>query len=126
MKYILIVFGLLAFFKSNAQTSVSPEEQDTVKKAVMATYYHPKFEGRRTSSGSRYHATRLTAAHRTLPFGTIVTVTNPTNGKSVKVKITDRGPFVRRFSIDLSERAAKLIGIFNKGIAKVKLMYVLP
>ena len=126
MKYMLIVVVLFCFFKSSAQTNEGSEDQDTVRKAALATYYHPKFEGRRTSSGTRYHAKKLTAAHRSLPFGTIVTVTNPENGKSVKVKITDRGPFVKRIAIDLSERAAKLIGIFNEGIAKVSLKYALP
>ncbi|MGY3053639.1 rare lipoprotein A [Pedobacter sp. UYEF25] len=126
MKYVLIVVVLFCFFKSSAQTNEDSEVQDTVRKAALATYYHPKFEGRSTSSGTRYRAKKLTAAHRSLPFGTIVTVTNPENGKSVKVKITDRGPFVKRIAIDLSERAAKLIGIFNEGISKVTLKYALP
>ncbi len=126
MKFVLLLICCFCFLHGFAQDSELESEPDSINKSVMATYYHPKFEGRRTSSGAKYRASKLTAAHRTLPFGTIVTVTNPKNGKSVDVKITDRGPFVKRFSIDLSERAAKLIGIFSKGIARVTLQYVRP
>ncbi|RZK66096.1 MAG: septal ring lytic transglycosylase RlpA family protein, partial [Pedobacter sp.] len=96
---------------------------DSIKKTVLATYYHRKFEGRRTTSGAKYKAKKLTAAHRTLPFGTMIRVTNPDNGKSVTVKVNDRGPFSKRLAIDLSESAAKQIGIYRQGVAKVNLSY---
>jgi rare lipoprotein A len=123
MKYLLIVILCLPFLKLNAQDSNLNNEPDSVTKTGMATYYHRKFEGRKTSSGVKYRSGNLTAAHRTLPFGTKVLVTNPLNGKSVIVKINDRGPFIKRFVIDLSESAARKIGIFSKGVAKVQLSY---
>lgn len=75
------------------------------KKSAHASYYHDKFHGRKTASGKKYDKTKLTAAHKKLPFGTKVKVTNESNGKSVVVEITDRGPFVRSREIDLSRRA---------------------
>ncbi|WP_395060998.1 septal ring lytic transglycosylase RlpA family protein [Flavobacterium sp.] len=75
------------------------------KKTAHASYYADKFHGRRTASGKKYDKTKLTAAHKSLPFGTIVRVTNESNGKSVIVEITDRGPFVRGREIDLSRKA---------------------
>ena len=113
------------FLQGKAQNSGSLNEPDSVKKTVLATYYHRKFEGRRTTSGAKYRAKKLTAAHRTLPLGTLITVTNPDNGKSVIVKVNDRGPFSKKLAIDLSERAAKQTGIFTKGVARVKLSYTL-
>lgn len=123
MKYLLLLSFCFLFLQGKAQNSDSSNGPDSIKKTVLATYYHRKFEGRRTTSGAKYRAKKLTAAHRTLPFGTLVTVTNPDNGKSVVVKVNDRGPFSKRLAIDLSERAAKQIGIFRKGIAKVSLSY---
>ncbi len=76
-----------------------------------ATWYGPKFHGRKTASGERYNMNRLTAAHKTLPFGTLVEVTNLNNGQSVVVRINDRGPFARGCVIDLSKAAAKQIGL---------------
>lgn len=84
------------------------------KKAAHASYYADKFTGKRTSSGSRFDNNKYTAAHKKLPFGTIVKVTNEKNGKSVVVEITDRGPFVKSREIDLSKRAFMDIAT-NKG-----------
>jgi rare lipoprotein A len=75
------------------------------KKGANASYYADKFHGRKTASGKKYNKTQYTAAHKKLPFGTMVKVTNEVNGKSVTVEITDRGPFVRAREIDLSKRA---------------------
>ena len=77
------------------------------KKGAHASYYADKFNGRRTTSGTRFDNNKYTAAHKKLPFGTKVKVTNEANGKSVIVEITDRGPFVRSREIDLSKRAFK-------------------
>lgn len=79
---------------------------------VTAAYY---WQGTRTANGERFNPHGLTAAHRTLPFGTKLTVTNPRTGKSVEVRINDRGPFVRGVSIDLSLGAAKAIGMRGTG-----------
>ena len=75
------------------------------KKEVHASYYADKFNGRRTTSGRKFDNNKYTAAHKKLPFGTKVKVTNEKNGKSVIVEITDRGPFVKSREIDLSKRA---------------------
>ena len=85
----------------------------------IASYYGGKFHGRRTASGARYDQTALTAAHRTLPFGTLVRVTNPRNGRSVVVRVTDRGPYVRGRALDLSREAARRLGMLSQGIARV-------
>ena len=75
------------------------------KKNAHASYYHDKFNGRRTASGEKFNNNNYTAAHKKLPFGTKVRVTNESNGKSVIVEITDRGPFSKSREIDLSRRA---------------------
>lgn len=107
-------------FVLNAQ-----EKVDTVKKIIYTTYYAKKFEGRKTTSGQRYRAKNFTAAHRTLPFGTIVKVRNLHNNKTVEVKVNDRGPFSKKFQLDLSAAAAKTIGIYRLGYAKVEISYVM-
>lgn len=85
----------------------------------VASWYGPGFHGNKTASGERFNKHDLTAAHKTLRFGTKIKVTNPKNGKSVIVRINDRGPFVGNRVIDLSEKAAKVIGIKNQGVGKI-------
>ena len=84
-----------------------------------ASFYAQKFHGHKTASGERLHKDSLTCAHRSYPFGTLLRVYNPANGKSVLVRVTDRGPFVRGRIIDLSWRAAKELGIISQGVAMV-------
>ena len=91
-----------------------------------ASYYSNKLHGRKMANGQPYHRKKLTAAHRTLPFGTKVKVTNLQTNKSVKVKITDRGPFVKGRIVDLSEAAAKRLDYIDEGIAPVKVKVVKP
>lgn len=86
-----------------------------------ASYYGKKFHGRRTASGEVYNQYELTAAHRTLPFGTVCRVTNLSNGKSVRVRINDRGPFVKGRIIDLSYRASQVLEGLRAGVFEVKL-----
>lgn len=88
-----------------------------------ASYYADKFEGRKTASGETFRQNGLTGAHRTLPFGTKVTVINISNGKSVTVRINDRGPFSQGRVIDLSKKAAKRIGMISTGVAVVEIKY---
>lgn len=85
-----------------------------------ATFYHHKFQGKRTSDGGTYHKDSMTCAHKTYPLGALLLVKNPKNGKEVVVKVTDRGPFSRRLMIDLSYRAAKALDIIRYGIAPVE------
>ncbi len=86
---------------------------------VIATYYSNKLKGRHTTDGSRYHPDSMTCAHKTYPFGTYLKVRNPKNDCEVIVKVTDRGPFDKRLSIDLSYSAAKILDIVRLGIAPV-------
>ncbi len=87
----------------------------------LASWYGPKFAGRLTSDGEVFDPSKLTAAHRTLPFGTLVKVTNLVNGRSVVVRINDRGPFKPNRIIDLSRGAAEAIGMISMGVARVRL-----
>lgn len=86
-----------------------------------ASYYGPGFQGKKTASGERFDMNALTAAHRRLPFGARVRVTNLDNGKSVVVRINDRGPFKKSRVIDLSLAAARKIGMTATGTARVRL-----
>ncbi|WP_349371264.1 septal ring lytic transglycosylase RlpA family protein [Salinarimonas sp.] len=90
-------------------------------KTAHASWYGPGFHGRKTANGERFDQDGLTAAHKTLPFGTKVRVTNVANGKSVVVRINDRGPFVRGREIDLSRGAAKAVGMVGSGVAQVRM-----
>jgi rare lipoprotein A len=89
-----------------------------------ATWYGKEHHGRKTASGERFSRWKLTAAHRSLPLGTKVKVTNPRTGRHVMVTINDRGPYgkAKRCVIDLSEEAAKRLGVMGQGVAQVQLM----
>jgi rare lipoprotein A len=91
---------------------------------VKASWYGSEFAGRRTASGEAYDPNSLTAASKTLPLGSVVRVTNPENGRSVRVRINDHGPYVRGRGLDLSHRAAQRLGITGKGVARVKVVKI--
>lgn len=88
----------------------------------VASWYGPGFHGKTTSNGERYNQNAMTAAHKLLPFGTRLRVTNLENGRVTEVRINDRGPFVGTRIIDLSRAAAKELGMLNKGTARVRLV----
>lgn len=90
----------------------------------VASYYGPGFHGRLTANGEIYNQNAMTAAHRTLPFGTRLKVTNLNNGQTTFVRVNDRGPYVGGRIIDLSVAAAKQIGSTHSGVARVKLEVV--
>lgn len=90
----------------------------------IASWYGPGFQGKRTANGEVYDMYGISAAHKTLPFGTIVKVVDLDTGKSVVVRINDRGPFIAGRIIDLSKGAAEKLGIIGKGIAHVGLRIV--
>lgn len=92
--------------------------------SLITSYYSPKFEGDRTASGQRHDSEALMAAHRTLPFGTILRVTNLRNGRDVIVRVNDRGPFSPRLGLDISQAAAREINMIRAGIAKVQVEVV--
>lgn len=87
--------------------------------AGIASYYGPGFHGRRTASGERFNQNAMTAAHRTLPFGSRVRVINLGNGKAVVVRVNDRGPFVRGRVVDISRGAAIQLGMIHRGVIRV-------
>ncbi len=86
-----------------------------------ASFYGAGLHGRPTANGERFDKNKLTAAHRTLKFGTCVDVENLDNGRQVKVRINDRGPYVGNRLIDVSEAAARALGMLEKGLARVRL-----
>ena len=90
----------------------------------QASFYGPRFHGRRTASGERYDQHALTAAHKTLPFGTLVRVRSLVTGKEVDVRVTDRGPFTRGRIIDVSRAAAEALGMIGLGVKQVSLHIV--
>jgi rare lipoprotein A len=95
---------------------------EAAAQAQIATYYGKEFAGRRTASGERFNPGAMTAAHRTLAFGTKVRVTNSRNGRSVIVRINDRGPFVKGRSIDLSSGAARAIGMGTSADVRIEVI----
>ena len=107
---MISTLGLYSFNKYNAEDA----------KTSFASFYHDKFNGRKTASGEIFSNRKLTAAHRTLPFGTIVQVTNLRTGKSVEVRINDRGPFHSSRALDLSKAAFDSIGNTARGIMPVE------
>ncbi|WP_267383963.1 septal ring lytic transglycosylase RlpA family protein [Cyanobacterium sp. uoEpiScrs1] len=97
------------------------KEQVISLRKGMASWYGPGFHGRLTANGERYNQNGLTAAHKNLPFGTKVRVTNLNNGRSITVRINDRGPYAHGRIIDLSKGAARVIGLMGSGVAPVKI-----
>lgn len=102
-------------------TSCSTWKVREVSQSGIASWYGQKFQGRTTASGEKFDMHQLTAAHPSLPFGTHVRVKNRNNGKSVRVRINDRGPFTKGRIIDLSFAAAEKIGMIQSGEAPVDL-----
>ncbi len=94
------------------------------KTDVTASFYADKFHGRKTASGEKFNMYDYTAAHKTLPFGTVLKVTNLANGKSVNVRVNDRGPFAKGREIDVSKAAAKELDMIDEGTATVSLVIV--
>ncbi|MBN2414032.1 septal ring lytic transglycosylase RlpA family protein [candidate division KSB1 bacterium] len=92
----------------------------------LASYMAQELQGRTTASGEKFNMWALTAAHKTLPFGTIVRVINLENNKSVDVRINDRGPFKRGRIIDLSYEAARILDFINNGLTKVEIRVIKP
>ncbi|MGO2231069.1 septal ring lytic transglycosylase RlpA family protein, partial [Psychrobacter sp.] len=102
-------------------TAVASNSVSKFKQTGLASWYGRKFHGRKTASGETFDMNGLTAAHRSLPLNCYVKVTNNTNGKSVVVKVNDRGPFHGNRVMDLSYGAAKQLGITNKGVGNVSI-----
>ncbi len=115
--YLLMMLSLIKGNPASAQL-LGKEEKG------KASFYAKMFHGRKTSLGEKFNEQEYTAAHRSLPFNTMVEVTNPTNKRSVIVRINDRGPYNRSRLIDLSHAAAEYLGIIGSGVATVTLRVV--
>ncbi len=115
---LVVLTGFKAVHNNVQQEEVKLKQY---KQNVVATYYADKFNGRKTSSGERFDNTKYTAAHKTLPFGTMVRVTNLTNGKWVDVRVNDRGPHNKKLEIDITKKAFKEIANTNSGIINVNI-----
>jgi rare lipoprotein A len=108
-----------------ARTTPAPTTwTEQLAQSGVASYYASALHGRRTANGERFDTRALTAAHNTLPFGTVVRVENVANGRSVDVRVNDRGPFVSGRIIDVSPRAAEHLGMIDAGLASVRVYVV--
>lgn len=113
--FVLALFGVAATMSTARADFVGSPKPKT----VTASWYGQEFSGRRTANGERFDPKGLTAAHKTLPLGTKIRVTNPRTGAQVLVTVTDRGPYVGRRELDLSKAAAREVGILSRGVASV-------
>lgn len=125
LKLIIPVFGLMMIVTSCEIESDKPtySEGDLLQTGA-ASWYGPGFHGRLTSNRERYDQDDYTAAHRTLPFDTVVEVINTENNMSIEVRVNDRGPYVGERIIDLSRAAAEEIGLIDSGVSEVKIKLV--
>jgi rare lipoprotein A len=125
-KYAMKMIALIGvFLLLEACATHPPAKRESLYQATgKASYYAHKFHGRKTANGEIYHKDRLTAAHRSLPFGTRLKVTNLTNGREVVVRVNDRGPYVKGRIIDVSYAAAKKLGMTHKGVVRVRVAQV--
>ena len=134
LRYLIVTALITGLFScasairySSKQGQTSSEQTDTKQQEVgftqtgYASYYADKFEGKATASGEIFSQKKLTAAHKTLSFGTKLKVTNLQNGKTVLVTVNDRGPFVEDRIIDLSKAAAEQLGMLGNGVIKVRI-----
>ncbi|MEJ2103788.1 MAG: septal ring lytic transglycosylase RlpA family protein [Ignavibacteriaceae bacterium] len=142
VSFILVIGGLVGFTVINSEiiekndqilteefvpetiteSTVNTSSIEYVNRGTMkASWYGPKFHGKLTANGEIYDQMALTAAHKSLKFGTLLKVTNPKNGKSVIVRINDRGPYVGDRELDLSKGSAMKLGLIKRGVARVKI-----
>jgi rare lipoprotein A len=120
----LAVAGLLVLAGCSHAPKPTSELPSARSEVGEASYYGDEFEGRKTASGERYRGDGLTAAHRTLPFGTRIRVTDLSNGRSVEVTVNDRGPHKKGRVVDLSRRAAEQLRMVGRGVAQVRVEVV--
>jgi|GEM_PF-998009 len=123
---VLFVFTSCASYSHKSLERPNSPPPSTVQtpsfqQTGLASWYGPGFYGRKTASGDRFKKQSFTCAHRQLPFGTELSVTNLENGKTIQVTVNDRGPYVRNKIVDLSYAAARELGILKKGYARVEL-----
>jgi rare lipoprotein A len=126
---VCAMMPLLCIAACNTTASNDPSVTGSVSQASVgkefqrgtASWYGPGFHGRKTASGERFNSNDMTAAHRSLPFGTRLRVVNESNGRSVVVRVNDRGPFAHRRIIDLAKGPAQSLGLTSSGTGYVSL-----
>ncbi len=119
------ILGVVLFtcsYSSPTQAKDSSKESTGSLMRGTASYYANKFDGRRTASGETFRSDKLTCASRTLPFGTMIKITNPRNGRSIIVRVNDRGPYTPRYFLDLSPAAAKAIGMRSSAAIEARVL----
>lgn len=117
---MIVIMSLMMLFSTITPT----ESQEGFIQKGKASFYSKKFHGRKTAGGERVDSESYSAAHRSLPFNTMVEITNLDNNRSVVVRINDRGPFSKGRVVDMTYAAAKALGMIQRGIANVKLRVV--
>lgn len=115
---LILLAGIFAFTTANYAGAHAQSAQEEFGKCG---YYADALQGRKTASGEKYDKNLLTCAHKTLPFGTMLKITRLDNGKSVTVRVNDRGPFIEGYVTDVSRKAAEAIGLVRDGVTKVKI-----
>jgi rare lipoprotein A len=121
---LLPVIILLALLSPSCHLKSMPGSSDVSgSETGMASFYSENYNGKKTANGEVYSSSDYTAAHKKLPFGTKVKVTNLSNGKTVKVRVNDRGPYVSGRIIDLTRAAARKLDMVSVGVTKVKISY---
>lgn len=131
-KVKIVFLSLLLLVSFSSCTSLFGKKKDTSSTSAkageysetgIASYYGNKYEGKPTASGEKFKQSLLTAAHRTLPFGTMVTVTNLKNEKKIRVRINDRGPYKKERIIDVTRKGAEMLDFVHDGLTEVKIEY---
>jgi rare lipoprotein A len=123
-RWNLVCLVLLSFLFTNCTSTAPAFGKRGYTENGKASFYSDKLKGNKMANGQRYQPGKRTAAHKKLPFGTKVKVINPQNGRSVKVRITDRGPYARGRIIDLSKSAARKLDMVNSGVAPVQMKVI--
>lgn len=121
-KFVTLTLLLLLSCSAHANDRNKPRNKIVQKTQIgLGSWYGKRFHGKRTANGEKYDMYEYTAAHKTLPFNTLIEVTNLKNNRKVKVRINDRGPYVKKRIIDLSYLAAKQLGYAGRGVSKLKI-----
>lgn len=114
------------YINDNVETNTRIKIDFEKKRTMIASWYGPNFNGKQTANTETFNQLAYTAAHKSLPFGTMLRVTNPRNGKNIIVRINDRGPYIKGRDIDLSKGAAIALGMLDKGVIKVEVEKLVP
>jgi rare lipoprotein A len=125
-KIAVFLLAVLAGYAGSVEKADRPLYTLIDKGIMTASWYGPGFHGRTTANGEVYDMHSLTAAHKSLKFGTLLKVTNPKNDSSVIVRINDRGPFIRGRQLDLSKEAAKQLDFIHHGVVKLEVKEMIP